>query len=93
MFTASMAAVALPNEGRLWSWTVQRLQPKPPYLGPEAFEPFALGYVDLGSVVVETRLEGASVDDWKIGETLTLQVGVADDSGDIWSYRFERSTS
>ena len=38
-----------PAKARLWSWTVQRFRPKsPPYAGPVAFEPYAVGYVDLG---------------------------------------------
>lgn len=50
---------ALPRTGTLWSWTVQRFRPKsPPYAGPEAFQPYAVGYVDLGEVIVEARLIG-----------------------------------
>ena len=44
------------DRGELWSWTIQHIQPKPPYRGPEPFEPFAVGYVDLGPVRVEARL-------------------------------------
>lgn len=52
--------VLLPRQGRLWSWTVQRFRPKsPPYAGPEAFEPYAVGYVALaGALIVEARLTG-----------------------------------
>lgn len=52
------AAVPLSPDGTLWSWTIQGFRPKsPPYTGPEAFEPFALGYVELpGEVIVESRL-------------------------------------
>ena len=39
-------AVPLPRTGRLWSWTRQDFRPKPPYEGPEPFEPFLLGYVE-----------------------------------------------
>jgi uncharacterized protein len=53
------AVEALPRRGTLWSWTVQRFRPKsPPYAGPEAFQPYAVGYVDLGEVIVEARLIG-----------------------------------
>lgn len=53
--------VRLKEAGKLWSYTVQRFPPKnPPYLGvtdAAAFEPFALGYVELeGEVIVETRI-------------------------------------
>jgi uncharacterized OB-fold protein len=46
----------LPTRGELWSWTVQGFRPKPPYDGPEEFTPYGVGYVDLGDVIVESRL-------------------------------------
>jgi len=54
----------LPPRGRLWSWTVQRFRPKsPPYAGPEAFEPYAVGYVELdGALIVEARLADVAFD-------------------------------
>ncbi|HWC68437.1 MAG TPA: OB-fold domain-containing protein [Acidimicrobiales bacterium] len=67
-----MADVALPPTGRVWSCTVQRTQPKPPYRGPAEFVPFAVGYVDLGPVIVETRLEGRDVASWRIGDDVQL---------------------
>lgn len=62
-------AVALPREGRIWSWTVQRFRPKsPPYAGPEAFEPFAIAYVELpGATIVEARLTGFRFEDLRVG--------------------------
>ena len=65
----AMYEVALPATGSVWSCTVQRIRPKPPYEGPDDFEPFAVGYVDLGPVRVESRLEGKPVDEWRIGES------------------------
>jgi uncharacterized OB-fold protein len=67
-------AIALPHEGRLWSWTVQRFRPKsPPYAGPEAFEPFAVGYVALGdAIIVEGRLTGAPLDGFAIGMPMRI---------------------
>lgn len=56
--------ITLPREGRLWSWTIQRFRPKsPPYAGPEAFEPYAVGYVQLdGALIVESRLVDVAFD-------------------------------
>ena len=67
-------SLLLPREGKLWSWTVQRFRPKsPPYAGPEAFEPYAVGYVALdGAIIVEGRLTGASLDGFAIGMTIRL---------------------
>lgn len=66
--------VLLPREGRLWSWTVQRFRPKsPPYAGPEAFEPYAVGYVELeGALIVEGRLVDVAFDDLAIGMAMRI---------------------
>lgn len=85
---SAMAPVALPAEGVVWSWTVQRIRPKEPYLGPEEWDPFAVAYVDLGPVRVESRLEGKPVDAWRIGDRVRLAVGAPDGNGDVWRYRF-----
>jgi uncharacterized OB-fold protein len=54
--------IPLPTSGRIWTWTVQRYEPKPPYVAPPGgFTPFALGYVDLGEVMVESLLVGEPV--------------------------------
>jgi uncharacterized protein len=66
--------VTLPAEGRLWSWTVQRFRPKsPPYAGPDAFEPYAVGYVRLeGALIVETRLADVDFDTLAIDMPMRL---------------------
>jgi uncharacterized protein len=67
------APEALPQTGTLWSCTVQRFRPKsPPYAGPEAFEPYAVGYVDLGTLIVEARLTGVPLDAFSIGMPMKL---------------------
>lgn len=80
--------VTLPDRGELWTWTIQHIQPKPPYRGPEPFEPFAVGYVDLGPVRVETRLAGRAPDAWQIGDVVQLATGHPDEEGNVWSYDF-----
>jgi uncharacterized OB-fold protein len=66
--------ITLAAEGMLWSFTVQRFRPKtPPYAGPEAFKPYAVGYVELpGEVIVETRLTGVAFDALRIGLPMRL---------------------
>jgi len=66
--------VPLPRTGRLWSWTVQRFRPKsPPYAGPESFEPYAVGYIQLGDVIiVEGRLTQIPFDDLRIDLPMRL---------------------
>ena len=58
---ADYDAIPLSRTGTLWSWTIQGFRPKAPYTGPEVFEPYALGYVELpGEVIVETRLTASA---------------------------------
>jgi uncharacterized protein len=66
--------VALSPRGVLWSWTVQRFRPKtPPYAGPEAFTPWAIGYVELpGEVIVEARLVEVDFAAIRIGMPLEM---------------------
>lgn len=66
--------VPLAREGRLWSYTVQRYRPKtPPYVGPEAFAPWIVAYVELpGEVIVEARLVDVAFDAVKIGMPVRL---------------------
>lgn len=57
-----VSMVELDAEGTVWTYTVQGFPPPvPPYLGPAAldtFRPFAVAYVDLGSVLVEGPVLG-----------------------------------
>ncbi|ATE66232.1 Zn-ribbon domain-containing OB-fold protein [Rhizorhabdus dicambivorans] len=87
--------VDLASEGTLWSWTVQRFRPKsPPYAGPEAFTPYAVGYVEFpGQVIVEGRLTEADFAALRIGERYrTVIVPFAEDADgtSILTYAFER---
>ena len=64
----------LARRGTLWSWTIQRFRPKsPPYAGPEAFEPYGVGYVELpGEVRVEARLTESDPAKLEIGMEMEL---------------------
>ena len=65
----------LARRGTLWSWTVQRFEPKEPYVSDGAFEPYGVGYVDLdGEVIVESRLTTADPEQLEIGLTMELVV-------------------
>lgn len=67
------APVPLARRGTLWSWTVQRFEPKrPPYDGPVPFKPFMLGYVELPETIVETLLDGIAAP--RIGMELALRI-------------------
>ena len=87
----------LAREGRLWSWTVQGFPPKsPPYAGSaEGFEPFGVGYIELGGEVrVETILTTADPDALRIGmpmRVVTIPVRGREDEG-VLTYAFEPVT-
>ena len=70
----SVAEVALPTVGSVWSWTVQRFAPKAPFRTDE-FVPFAVGYVDLGPVIVEGWLLDSI--EWNIGDPVELALAPA----------------
>lgn len=91
-------AVDLPSHGALWSFTVQRFRPKPPYAGPgdeRSFAPYAVGYVELpGAVIVESRLVTADFGALRIGMpmTFTLETFRTDPDGqDVLTYAFKPS--
>lgn len=63
-----IATEALPPAGTLWTWTVQRFQPKEPFDGAEPFASYGVGYVDFdGKVLVEGRLVESDPDRLAIG--------------------------
>ncbi len=70
--------VLLSRAGKLWSWTIQRFPPPPPYTGPadrETFVPFGVGYVELPEGIrVEARLTENEPDKLRIGMDMELAV-------------------
>lgn len=86
-------AVQLSRRGRLWSYTVQRFRPKsPPYAGREAFEPYAVGYVELpNQLIVESRLDSIAFEDLHIGmqlELTTIPFAVDPDGTAVTTFAF-----
>ncbi len=67
------AAHPLGRHGTVWSFTIQRFRPKsPPYAEPQAFEPFAVAYVELPEVIVEARLTNVALAAIHIGLPVSL---------------------
>ena len=88
-----VSELALPGQGRLWSWTVQHFAPKSPYRGPVGadFVPYPVGYVDLGAVIVESRLQVEDVAALRIGMPMTaswLRIWTDADGIDVLTYAF-----
>ena len=83
-----VSRVPLPTRGTVWTWTDQRFAPRPPYHSPvDGFAPFVVGYVDLGPVLVESRLIGPV----SIGDEVDLRL-IDLDHG-ITGFGFERVES
>ncbi len=61
-------------QGILWSFTVQRIAPKSPPFAPssEEFKPYGVGYVELGDIIVESRLTTNDPTLLRIGLPMTL---------------------
>lgn len=70
----------LQRAGTLWSYTIQRYRPKsPPYTGPDAFAPWAVGYVELpDETIVEARLADVAFEAITIGMPLELTLVALD---------------
>lgn len=87
----AMADEVLPRRGTLWSWTVQRFPPPvPPYLGPRPFEPYGVGYVELGGrVLVEARLTESDPARLRIGAPFELVLTpLTNDDGERATFAF-----
>jgi uncharacterized protein len=82
----------LARAGTLWSWTIQCFPPKsPPYAGSaEDFEPYGVGYVELGGEVrVEGRLTESDPDRLAIGMQMEVTlVPVPGRDGDAVTFAF-----
>jgi uncharacterized OB-fold protein len=87
----TMSAHPLPVRGRVWSWTLQAFPPKPPYRPPaDGHQPYHVGYVDLGEVLVEARLE-VSRPEVRIGLPVRLTTVPAyrdEDGTDVLTFAF-----
>ena len=86
-----MSAHVLPVSGRVWSWTLQAFPPKPPYRPPTGgHQPYHLGYVDLGEVLVEARL-AVPREEIRIGLPVRLTTVTAyrdDDGTEVVTFAF-----
>lgn len=83
--------------GTLWSWTIQRFEPKVPYVGASPFEPYGVGYVELpDGVIVEGRLTGSDPDELRIGQQMELRFvpfDTSDGRGSVVTFAFAPITT
>ncbi|MFD3617392.1 Zn-ribbon domain-containing OB-fold protein [Streptomyces sp. NPDC058676] len=83
----------LADHGTLWTYTTQDFRPpSPPYDGPETFEPYSVGYVELpGELLVEARLTEPDPGKLRIGQEMRLTLvpyTVQDDGTEVMTFAF-----
>ncbi|MFJ9907964.1 Zn-ribbon domain-containing OB-fold protein [Streptomyces sp. NPDC101152] len=83
----------LADRGTLWTYTTQNFRPpSPPYDGPESFEPYTVGYVELpGELLVEARLTEPDPGKLRIGQPMRLTLvpyTVQDDGTEVVTFAF-----
>ncbi|UUU28703.1 OB-fold domain-containing protein [Streptomyces sp. CA-210063] len=83
----------LSDRGTLWTYTTQNFRPpSPPYDGPDAFEPYAVGYIELpGELLVEARLTEPDPEKLKVGQDMRLTLvpyAVRDDGTEVVTFAF-----
>lgn len=78
----------LATEGTIWAFTEQLFPPKPPYAVQGAdFRPYCVGYVDLGEVIVESRIV-ARLGSLRIGQAVSLVTEALTPAGDVLTFAF-----
>jgi uncharacterized OB-fold protein len=81
-------AHSLATEGTIWAFTEQLFPPKPPYAVQGAdFRPYFVGYVDLGDVIVESRIV-AGPGSLRIGQRVSLVTEAFTPDGDVLTFAF-----
>jgi uncharacterized protein len=72
--SSDVEVVELADHGTVWTWTSQEFRPpSPPYTGPETFERYYVGFVELADeLYVEGRLTGFDGRAPEIGEGVEL---------------------
>lgn len=83
----------LADRGTLWTYTTQNFRPpSPPYDGPDTFEPYSVGYVELaGELLVEARLTEPDPEKLRIGQGMRLTLvpyAVRDDGTEVMTFAF-----
>src|SRR5947208_17164270 len=82
----------LARTGPLWTWTIQCFPPKsPPYNGKaDDFQPYGVGYVELGGEVrVEGILTESDPDELEIGMAMELTLVPAPGRSDAMTFAFK----
>ena len=89
-----MNQIALSDRGTLWTYTVARHKPPGDYRGPEPFEPFGVGLIELPEGVrVMSRIDG-EIDKLRVGKMMIFTPSLRHESNgeDVvtFCFRFEK---
>lgn len=88
-----MEGITMSAQGTLYSYTIARNRPPGDYKGPEPFEPFAIGLVELTEGIrILAPLRGVNLDEITIGMELELSVEVLytdEEGGDVLAFSFK----
>jgi uncharacterized protein len=92
--TETTENISLSQRGVLYSFTVQRFRPPPPYRGPEDFQPYGVGMIELPEGLrVTAVLDVSDVEKLKVGMEMELVVTKVfeDELGrNVLGYKFGR---
>lgn len=85
--------IRLSRRGSLYSFTVQRFKPPPPYRGPDPFVPYGVGMVELPEGVrITSVLEESDPAQLRVGMEVELLITTffEDDEGnEVLAYKFK----
>jgi hypothetical protein len=88
-----MERLLLSRRGKLYSFTIQRHQPPPPYRGPDPFTPYGAGEVELPEgVIITSVLTESNPEALKIGMEMELVIERFFDDGEgneVVCYKFK----
>ena len=88
----TMEIIKLSRRGTLYSFTVQRFRPPPPYRGPEPFVSYGVGMVELPEgLLVTSVLEESDPNRLRVGMPMELVVKARyenDDGDEVLGYGF-----
>jgi uncharacterized OB-fold protein len=92
--TETTETIPLSRRGTLYSFTVQRFRPPPPYRGPEEFEPYGVGMIELPEGL---RVTAVLADEDPVALCVGMEMELVitklfeDDLGrDVLGYKFRR---
>ncbi len=90
----STEEIRLARRGKLWTWTIQRFAPPPPYTGDRtSFVPFGVGYVEMPEGIrIEARLTVNEPERLAIGMDMELVIERfkdAEDGTELVTFAFQ----